>query len=296
MDSENIKIYRDDFEDRVSIVVKNRQKRPITDLNDICPFCPGGVEFQNSTGCYFFKNRFPAMEKDNCEVVVYSQSHHSRFSDLSESEIAEIVELWKNRTAYFSQKKDVKYVLIFENSGAEVGATISHPHGQIYAFDFIPKIPLHEIKQDLCVMCNDIDDKLKLLETDSFVAYIIMAASYPFELTIRSKSHVSSLTNLNEAETIDLAYVLKTVITALSNVFSSPMPYMLWIHQGILDDAYVDKTHLHIHICGLYRSNNTLRYIAAGELGSGVMFNPIDPYDACLMLNEQITANNSNRK
>ena len=44
-------------------------------------------------------------------------------------------------------RPDVDYVLVFENRGAEVGATITHPHGQIYAFEFVPEAPLRELEQ-----------------------------------------------------------------------------------------------------------------------------------------------------
>ena len=42
---------------------------------------------------------------------------------------------------------DVAYVLVFENRGEEVGATIAHPHGQIYAYDHVPDAPLAELRR-----------------------------------------------------------------------------------------------------------------------------------------------------
>ncbi len=51
---------------------------------------------------------------------------------------AKVIDLWADRTARLGARDDVDYVLVFENRGREVGATIAHPHCQIYAFDHVP--------------------------------------------------------------------------------------------------------------------------------------------------------------
>ncbi len=282
------KIYFNDYDSRVSIVVSNRQNRPITKADDPCPFCPGGLEFVDSNGCYFFKNRFPAMGNESCEVVVFSPDHNRNIFELPPEDVEKIIRLWIERTQYFIDTQKMKYVLIFENNGAEVGATISHPHGQIYAFNFVPQVPKTELSNAGCYFCNKADPRLIIAETQMFETYVVQAASYPFELIIKTKEHLSSLVDLSNVQIKDLVVSLLLSLKAIAFQFMAPMPYMMWVHQGPFNNEQELSGHLHIHICGLYRSEKTMRFIAAGELGSGVMFNPIDPYDAADMLRTKI--------
>ncbi len=285
------KLYLNDFDDRISIVVAGRQNRPITRADEPCPFCPGGIEFKNSdTGsCYIFKNRYPAMGNGFCEVVVFSSDHNKNLYDLKVVDIEKIISIWVQSTVNFvKDDSSVKYVLIFENNGAQVGATIHHPHGQIYAFDFIPQVPKDELSEISCNFCTEAEDDLMIIDSKYFQCIEVKAATYPFEMIIKSKDHIVSLIDLNEAQSSGLASILQMSLKALSLVFTKPMPYMLWIHQGPFNDVNQDLGHLHIHICGLYRTEDTIRYVAAGELGSGVMFNPVDPYDAASILKSKL--------
>ena len=77
------------------------------------------------------------MSDNRCEVVLYTSEHNTSLADLSVEDITELVDLWASRTVALMRRQDVESVLIFENRGREVGATIDHPHGQIYAFHFL---------------------------------------------------------------------------------------------------------------------------------------------------------------
>ena len=81
------------------------------------------------------------MPDDRCEVVLYTPSHDATFASLGVEGARDVVDLWADRSAALGARDDVAYVLVFENRGAEVGATIAHPHGQIYAFDLVPPAP-----------------------------------------------------------------------------------------------------------------------------------------------------------
>jgi len=122
-------------------VVGSRQDRP--NLPSIgCPFCPGGLEAPEPYEVRWFPNRWPAMPDGRCEVVLYTQDHDATFWSLGRAGARTVIDLWAERTAERGARAEIDYVLVFENRGAEVGATISHPHGQIYAFDFVPDVPL----------------------------------------------------------------------------------------------------------------------------------------------------------
>jgi UDPglucose--hexose-1-phosphate uridylyltransferase len=67
------------------------------------------------------------------------------------------------------------------------------------------------------------------------------------------------------------------VLARVDQLFESPMPYMLWVHQKPTDGAAWPRAHVHVHIAPLLRAPGTPRFVAAGELGSGVFFNPVVP-------------------
>jgi UDPglucose--hexose-1-phosphate uridylyltransferase len=80
---------------------------------------------------------------------------------------------------------------------------------------------------------------------------------------------------LDEQERFDLANILGETLARYDRLFDMPLPYMLWLHPGV---------HLHFHVVTTRRQAKTMRFIAAGELGSGVMFNPVLPEEAALQL------------
>ena len=127
-------------------IVGSRQKRPnLPSLG--CPFCPGGLEAPEPYDVRWFVNRWPAMPDDRCEVVLYTSEHDATFWSLGAVGARRVVDLWAERSAVLGAREDIAYVLVFENRGAEVGATITHPHGQIYAFDSVPPQPLRELRR-----------------------------------------------------------------------------------------------------------------------------------------------------
>src|SRR5262249_16419803 len=88
-----------------------------------------------------------SMPDGRCEVILYTPDHDATFPSLGLAGARRVVDLWARRSAALAARPEIAYVLVFENRGAEVGATIPHPHGQIYAFDFVPELPLRELEQ-----------------------------------------------------------------------------------------------------------------------------------------------------
>src|SRR5690348_1091586 len=108
-----------------TFVVRSRQERPNLPETG-CPFCPGGLEAPEPYDVRWFVNRWPAMPDDRCEVILYTPEHDATFWSLGTSGARRVVDLWADRTTALAQRDDVDYVLVFENRGASVGATISH--------------------------------------------------------------------------------------------------------------------------------------------------------------------------
>ena len=118
-----------------------RQQRPNLPASG-CPFCVGGLEAPSRYDVRSFPNRWPALPDDRCEVVLYTPHHDAAFWELGVEGARRVVDLWAARTSALGARADVACVLPIENRGPEVGATIPHPHGQIYAFDAVPPVLL----------------------------------------------------------------------------------------------------------------------------------------------------------
>ena len=268
---------------RPTVVVASRQGRPNLPESG-CPFCPGGLEAPDPYQVRWFTNRWPAMPGDRCEVVLYTPVHDAQFWTLGTSGARRVVDLWAERTAALGARDDVDYVLVFENRGPEVGATISHPHGQIYAFDSIPPVPLEELVDGVLEPAT-VDENLIVSRSGDWSAWVPTAAVYPYELRLAPTGDVGALTDL-ACDRDGLAAVLVDCLARLDQLFDAPMPYMLWIHQRPTDGVAWPGARLHVHITPLLRSAGTQRYVAAAELGSGVFFDPVDPVDAASALRD----------
>jgi UDPglucose--hexose-1-phosphate uridylyltransferase len=263
-------------------VVGSRQSRP--NLPDAgCPFCPGGLEAPEDYEVRWFRNRWPALPDDRCEVVLYTPEHDATFWSLGVPGARKVVDLWAERSAALGARADVEYVLVFENRGAEVGATIAHPHGQIYAFGFVPELPLRELERG--DRFDDPGDRL-VATAPGWRAWVPEAPIFPYALKLAPDAPVPDLPSLDEAGRDGLAALLVDVLQALDGLFAAQTPYMLWIHQRPFDGWDWPKARLHVEIVTPWRAPGVPRFVAAGELGSGVYFNPVAPEAAAQSLRE----------
>jgi UDPglucose--hexose-1-phosphate uridylyltransferase len=261
---------------RTVVISRHRQHRPNLPSDD-CPFCPGGLEAPDPYDVRCFDNRWPSMPDGRCQIVLYTPDHDASLVSLGIEGALRVVELWSARTSALGARPEIAYVLVFENRGAEVGATISHPHGQIYAYDTVPDNPRRELELDDCSLCDDnLVDELVVSTVGDWRAWVPAAAAWPYELLVAPRRHVGDLPEAAPTHR-DAAALLVDTLGRLDALFDAPMPYMLWIHQRPTDGAAWPRAHLHVHIAPFYRAPGTPRYVAAGELGSGTFFNPVAP-------------------
>lgn len=280
---------RDELTGAEVVIVGSRQGRPVVTPDSAatagpssdCPFCIGGLEAPEPYDVRAFANRWPALDRDRCEVVLYTPTHDASFCSLGVGGARKVVDLWAERTAALGSRNDVAYVLVFENRGPEVGATIAHPHGQIYAFDTVPPAVLAELG-GACALCAEPTHVVH--ERGGWRSWVPAAAAWPYELRIAPIAHEPDLPSLDGTSRDGLAATLIDGLRRLDALFDAPMPYMLWFHQRPTDGGTWPLAHLHAHIAPLLRSPGTQRYVAAGELGSGIYFNPIEPASAAAAL------------
>ena len=278
--TDNSDLRTDPLTGHKTFVVHKRQKRPNLPTTG-CPFCVGGLEAPDPYDVRSFKNRWPALPDGHAEVVLYTSDHTATFWSLGAAGARKVVDLWAERTVELGAKDDVDYVLIFENRGAEVGATISHPHGQIYAFGHVPHLPLTELQRGSVL--DEPGDRL-VASSGAWQAWVPVAAEYPYALRLASTEAIPDLPSMNDCQRDELSTLLVDVLARLDRLFDAHTPYMMWIHQRPCDGGEWPDAKLHIEIVSPWRQKGVIRFVAAGELGSGEFFNTVSPEDAAANL------------
>lgn len=265
-------------------IVAARQDRPNSPTTD-CPFCVGGLEAPSDYTVKSIANRWPALDYGVCEVVLYSSQHDASLVSIAPGGIRNVIDLWAQRTEQLQRQDNIEYVLIFENRGAQVGATIQHPHGQIYAFDHVParqhRLLSSQWKPELDSGSREI------LSTPFFVAYAQYASIHPVSLVVAPRQRVATINELSDLQRTDFSETLHRVFSALDKLFDEPLPYMMWINQSADAKTYKNPW-MHMEIVSPWRAPNVQRFIAAAEVSTEEYFNPVDPADIAQRLRDLI--------
>jgi UDPglucose--hexose-1-phosphate uridylyltransferase len=264
---------------------QDRTYHPTAAECPLCPTRPGGIETEIPLPDYHiavFENRFPAYtgEQGRCEVVCYTPDHDSSLGAQPLEQVRDLVEVWQDRLGDLGRLPGVKYVYIFENRGEEIGVTLSHPHGQIYAYPFIPPLVEKELEASAahfdrtgrCLYCDVLGGESggeRLVAADElWLAFVPAFARWPYEVHLAPRAHRGDLLDLTEAEAGSMAVVLKTLLQKYDNLFGRPLPYVMAMHQRPPGRG---RRHYHLHL-EFYPPNRTadkLKYLAGSELGAG---------------------------
>ncbi|MBI1940322.1 MAG: galactose-1-phosphate uridylyltransferase [Acidobacteria bacterium] len=281
----------------------HRQHRPLMP-SDSCPFCPGSGRVPDDYDVYIYPNDFPAfsipapepavkgddlyrVERSlgRCDVVLYHPDHNTSLPQLSLDHLTRLVRLWRKRFVELKATPGIRYVLIFENKGAVIGVTMPHPHGQIYAFPFIPPRLKREVEsarahhraRGRCLYCDILRKERRqgrrvVAENDSFTAFIPFYARWPYEVHVFSRRHLGTLDQFRAAEERGLAEILKWVTLKYDNLFEMSFPYMMLLHQAPARGRF-PYFHFHIEFYPPHRSKDKLKYLASVETGAGSFLN-----------------------
>lgn len=227
-----------------------------------------------------------------CEVVVFSQNSEGSLGGLSIDRVELLIRVWADRYREIPKRTEVKYILPFENRGVEVGVTLHHPHGQIYAYPFIPPVAQKMLetqteyfkKEGKTLLSDTIqnelkDDKRIIHQEETAVAFIPSFARYPYEVWMAPKRAVASLTDFTDQEIKDFAKVLKTVLMKFDNLWERPFPYLMLLYSAPTDGQAHPEWHFHIQFNPPYRSKDRLKFLAGTELGAGIFVNDSVPED-----------------
>lgn len=261
-------------------VVDSRQDRPNLPSAG-CPFCPGGIEAPDPYDVRWFPNRWPAMPGERCEVVLYTPVHDASLWSLGPAGARRVIDLWAERTAALGRRDDVAFVLVFENRGPEVGATIQHPHGQIYAYDHVPARPAAVFAAG---WAPDADPGQRLVTRhDGWSAWVPHAPTFPVSVVLSPDERVGDLPSLGAPGRDALAALLVDVLARLDRLYGEALPYMMWWFQRPADGSAPDAW-LHLEIVSPWRAAGVPRFIAAAEVSCEEYFNPVVPEEIAAAL------------
>ena len=286
------------------------QSAPIgTTTAPACPLCVGGPELPFPYEAAVFENRFPTLlaeppeppqlegptapSRGRCEVVLYTPTHTGSLATLTTQELARVIAIWTDRSAELWDEPEHRVVLVFENRGEDVGATLSHPHGQIYALDRLPMylqtrvdtLIQHRNTHGTCLSCEVVERDLaatdrRVRDNASFTVGVPFAPDWPFELHVRARRHgVRRLTDLTVDERRDLAGALREVVRIYDQLFDEPLAYLMACQQAPADLAGrpADDWHLSFEFLPPNRAPNKLKVRATVETAAGLFINDTVP-------------------
>ena len=267
------------------VVTAHRQDRPQMPAT-WCPFCPGSGRVPDYD-VHLYPNDFPAFSFEDSNAPgacdeLYSPEHGRLPSELPGAQWEKIVALWTRRSAELMDDPRVKNVMVFENAGEAVGVTMPHPHGQIYAYPFVPPRVERELacagnfhrREGGCFLHRKlwVDEQREgrriIIENPDFVAFAPYFARYPYETVIYAQRCAASLAELSAAEAASLASIIRAMRKKYDALFGFPMPLMMVVHQF---------AHLYVEFLPLQRSSTKLKYLAAVESASWTFTNEVLP-------------------
>lgn len=293
----------------------NRTFLPATDECPLCPTRPGRPATEIPAGDYdvaVFENRFPSLGSaaeevpglvdgerlwpqhtadGRCEVVCFTGDHDRGFAQLPVSRVRTVLEALRDRTRELSTLPSVAQVYCFENRGEEIGVTLSHPHGQIYAYPTLPprttallrQAEEHRKRTGRSLLRDVLDAERRagtrvVVEGEHWTAYVPAAARWPVELHVAPHRDVADLTELDDAELDELSHLYLDVLGRLDRFFDGVdrLPYIAGWHQAPIG-AGRDLGRLYLQVFSLMRSPHRMKFLAGSESGMGAWISDTTP-------------------
>ena len=269
-----------------------------------CYLCPGnsragGMRNPPYTSTFVFENDFAALRPDTpsgkldesgllvaeseqgiCRVVCFSPRHDLTIARMEVAGLRRVVDTWTEQYVELGSLPFVNWVQIFENRGAQMGASNPHPHGQIWANAGAPNESMKEDRvqreylkeHDSCLLCDYLRLEIKsgerlICANDSFYALVPFWAIWPFETMILSKRHTTGMDDFNEVERTAFADILKRLTSSYDKLFQVSFPYSMGFHQRPTDGVNHPEWHFHGHFYPpLLRSAIIRKFMVGYEL------------------------------
>jgi len=304
-------------------IAAHRQTRTFLPPSNACPLCPTNATFASEIPApdydvVVFENQFPSFSDrvnedevteitgmvpvrpgvGRCEVVCFTSDHNSSFGQLSPARVRTVVDTLADRTTEMSGLTGVAQVFPFENRGVEIGVTLQHPHGQVYAFPTVPPRTrsmlaasaryLERTGRDLYtdVLAAERADGTRVISSNEhWTAYVPAAARWPFEVQIAPHRKVPDLPALTDDERDAFGPLYLDVLRRFDGLFDKPMPYISAWHQAVVG-AGRELGYLHLQLFSIRRAADKLKYLAGSESAMGFFVNDIVPEKAAQLLRD----------
>ena len=302
----------------------DRQTRIFLPPKELCPLCPSklGALTEIADSNYqvvVFDNKSPSLAAPSnefdlpentgrstpiieaaghCEVICFTDHHDGSFGSLDLPQMRIVMEAWRDRVKELSKLPYVEHIFPFENRGEEVGVTLNHPHGQIYAYSYIPprtqkmlNIATDYLKKNGTPLLTDLiarelKDEVRLVATNShWIAYVPFAARYPFEIHIAPRKFVSDMAHISDDVADAFPEIAKEVLLRLDGVFGIEMAYIAAWHQAPVRIGR-DALGLHLQITSIRRAPGKLKYLAGSESAMGAFIMDMRPEQSAAQLRE----------
>jgi UDPglucose--hexose-1-phosphate uridylyltransferase len=290
--------------------------RPIPPYLPDCYLCPGNKRVSGKSnpaysGVFVFDNDHPCVgpaapqqlaappppyrnrpANGMARVICYNPRHDLTLAQMEVSQIINVVEVWQQQTLDLGNRPEVNHVLCFENKGEVVGVSNPHPHGQVYATNFVFKTIETELLasrrysnqnesgqglfQDI-IRAEQTEGSRLLYEDEYSIAFVPYFARYAYEVYVLPKRTVPHIYRLKPEEVASLAQALKSVTVRLDNLWQMPFPYVMPLHQAPNDGGNYDFFHFFIGFLPPLRQPNLLKYLAGPEIGGGNFLSDTSP-------------------
>jgi UDPglucose--hexose-1-phosphate uridylyltransferase len=298
------------------IIASHRQGRTHLPPSEACPLCPSSAANlteipEHDYDVVVFENRFPSLTSvqpegaapgppsrsllerrpamGRCEVVCFSADHEASFAKLTPTRVRTIMEAWVDRHRALTALPGVRQVFPFENRGQEIGVTLSHPHGQIYAYPFVT--PRTRQMMQTARRHHDrtgrnlFADVLRAEEragerivrqSKHWTAFVPSAARWPVEVHLYPNRAARVLPDLTGAERDDFADIYLHVLGRIEDLYGVPVPYIAAWYQAPAQ-ADPEYTSLHLRFTSPRRAADRLKFLAGSESAMGVFVNDVVP-------------------
>lgn len=234
-----------------------------------------------------------------CEVVVFSPEHLGSLGAMPVERVKTVLDALADRTAELQTLPGVLQVFPFENRGQEIGVTLHHPHGQIYAYPFVtPRTQkllasIERYGADLFeqTLKFEQDSERVLIRSENFTAYVPFAGRWPIEIHLLPHRHVQHLAQLTDGERAELAEVYRRLLQSLDEIYDTPTPYIAAWHQAPLVEAG-KNVRLQLQITSPRRAADKLKYLAGSESAMGAFIADFAPEKTAAQIREVLNRSN----
>jgi UDPglucose--hexose-1-phosphate uridylyltransferase len=220
---------------------------------------------------------------------VYSAAHEGDLGTLSQERRELLLRVWAERYGALHARDDVRFVMPFENRGEVVGVTLHHPHGQVYAYPFVPPVLQAETaafrRESVLQALLARLDGAHLVEQDDATSVVVPPfGRFPYEAWVIPRRLHPGPWTFSEDEIRSFARALGRTVARYDALFGRPMPYIMALHAAPKGE---ERTfHFHVEFQPFMRTADRQKYLAGTEVSAGAFTVDVLPEMAARALRE----------